>query len=403
MTQEHSNSAPNLPEEFAEFLSSSRTGYVYAGPDGKIIFSNPQIAKWLQTNPDALIGSKLSDHFPIARKVYYETHLAPLLRMQGHFDEVALDLVRSDGAKIPVFLSAAERHDSTGTTKFVCFTLFPGIERRQFERNLMATKTVATTDNSRLREQVAEQAREKLKVDEILSSAQEAAALREQFIAVLGHDLRNPLAAIDGAMRLLLKTPLNERAGHIVGMVQQSIGRMAALIDNVMDFARGRLGQGIQISARPVELSKPILHIVEELQVSWPDREIRTDVQLSRAVYCDSDRIGQLLSNLVANALTHGAADGPIRVQAKVENDIFTLSVSNSGDPIPPEAIDRLFEPFTRHEIRPSQQGLGLGLYICAEIARAHSGTLRVQSTSEETSFTFEMPASQRKLTQDRA
>jgi sigma-B regulation protein RsbU (phosphoserine phosphatase) len=128
------------------------------------------------------------------------------------------------------------------------------------------------------------------------------------------------------------------------------------------------------------------------LQASWPDREIETDFSLAERVNCDRTRIAQLFSNLLGNAITHGAADRPIRVHAATDGAQFELWVSNAGDPIPAAALDRLFRPFTRGAIRPNQQGLGLGLYIASEIARAHGGTLDVSSTPEETRFTFRMP-----------
>jgi signal transduction histidine kinase len=138
---------------------------------------------------------------------------------------------------------------------------------------------------------------------------------------------------------------------------------------------------------------KPMLEqVTDELRASHPDRIIETDFSQMAPVTCDRSRIGQLLSNLIANALTHGAEDGPIRVATSVVGGMFDLSVSNLGKPIPPETIKDLFKPFFRAAVRPSLQGLGLGLYIAAEIARAHGGTLSVASSAEETRFTFRMP-----------
>jgi signal transduction histidine kinase len=110
-------------------------------------------------------------------------------------------------------------------------------------------------------------------------------------------------------------------------------------------------------------------------------------------VYCDNARVGQLLSNLLANAITHGDARQPIRVDARSDEDGFELRVINGGEPIPPAWMGRLFQPFSRASARPGQEGLGLGLYIAAEIARAHEGTLEAQSTAEQTCFTFRIPA----------
>jgi signal transduction histidine kinase len=226
-----------------------------------------------------------------------------------------------------------------------------------------------------------------------LARERETSALREQFIAVLGHDLRNPLAAIDGGMRLLQREKLNGKAAQIVELVQSTVMRMSGLIDNVLDFARGRLGGGISLTRSEGELMAPALEqVVAESQASHPERVIDTRFELTMPVTCDRGRIAQLFSNLLGNALTHGAPDKPIVARVLTADGMFELWVANAGDLIPPEAMERLFTPFSRGEVRPNQQGLGLGLYIAAEIARAHGGTLSVSSTQDETRFTFQMP-----------
>jgi signal transduction histidine kinase len=226
-----------------------------------------------------------------------------------------------------------------------------------------------------------------------LLSERQATELREQFIAVLGHDLRNPLASIQAGVRLLGKTPLDERALMLTGGMQSSVMRMAGLIDDVMDFARARLGGGFEIERRAAEnLGETIALVVDELRLANPDREIIARASLTAPVACDSGRVGQLLSNLLGNALRHGAESGPVSVQALTRDGRFELSVANTGAAIPPERLPRLFEPFERAEHHHGQQGLGLGLYIAAEIARAHGGTLSVASDDTETRFTFEMP-----------
>jgi signal transduction histidine kinase len=106
----------------------------------------------------------------------------------------------------------------------------------------------------------------------------------------------------------------------------------------------------------------------------------------------DRARIAQLLSNLLANALVHGDHTDPVRVRARTDETTFELSVANARPPIPAEAIGQLFQPFVRASTRPGDQGLGLSLYIAAEIARAHDGTLDVASSSSETRFTFRSP-----------
>ncbi|UVF21607.1 GAF domain-containing sensor histidine kinase [Microvirga terrae] len=217
--------------------------------------------------------------------------------------------------------------------------------------------------------------------------------LREQFIAVLGHDLRNPLASIDAGAKMLRRESLSPEGSTIVGLIQNSVGRMAELIDNVLDFAHGRLGSGLTLDRDAhVPLGEVLEQVVDELRAAWPERRIDTHLNVTKTVSCDRARMAQLLSNLVANALTHGASEKPIVVRAATLDGSFELSVANQGEPIPPATLKRLFQPFFRVAARPSQQGLGLGLYIACEIARAHGGSLDVTSDQEETRFTFKMP-----------
>ena len=228
--------------------------------------------------------------------------------------------------------------------------------------------------------------------EESLSYERKTAVLREEFIAVLGHDLRNPLASIDAGTRLLRKTPLNDKALEIVGLMQNSVGRMSGLIDNVLDFARGRLGGGLTLRRNADATLDYILEqIIAELRLSWPGREIVTEIAVSEAVDCDRIRIGQMASNLLGNALMYGAKDQPVRVRAVTQDGQFQLSVANAGEPIPEAAMERLFQPFVRGSDSTNQQGLGLGLYIASEIASAHGGTLEVSSNPSETRFTFRM------------
>jgi signal transduction histidine kinase len=238
-------------------------------------------------------------------------------------------------------------------------------------------------------------AQERLRLSETaLHDERETAQLREQFFAVLGHDLRNPLNAVRGGAELLAMMPLTEKAAPVVALIKRSAARMTGLIENVLDFARARLGGGLSLNRAPdTDLSATLEQVIAEARTVWPDREVRSEIDLDGPVNCDGARVAQMFSNLLANALTHGDPQGPVRVRARSDGGVFELSVSNLGDPIPPETIKRLFQPYTRADDRPGQQGLGLGLYIASQIAHAHGGALEVESTPDETRFTFRMPA----------
>jgi signal transduction histidine kinase len=222
-----------------------------------------------------------------------------------------------------------------------------------------------------------------------LALEQRSAELREQFIAVLGHDLRNPLASIASGLRLLGKKVDSEGAGWI-NLMQVSVNRMAGLIDNVMDLARTRLGGGMQLRLREESLEPLIQQIVGEFQNVHPNRVITSHIDVAGTVKIDSTRMGQLLSNLLGNALSYGYPHEPIRVGSRTTESGFEISVSNKGPPIPDEAMPLLFTAFHRGDVQPNEKGLGLGLYIAQEIARAHGGEIRVTSSAEDTTFTAE-------------
>jgi signal transduction histidine kinase len=225
-----------------------------------------------------------------------------------------------------------------------------------------------------------------------LHDAHETAELRDQFIAILGHDLRNPLASIDAGALALSAMPLPPPAEPVVQLIQRSAARMGALIENVLDFARGRLGGGIPLGPlEAVDLGPAIAHVVAELLMAWPGRHIASDVQLSALVCADRGRIAQLASNLLANALLHGDPHSPVRLYVRSSATQFELSVLNAGAPIAPDTIKKLFRPFTRATSSGDLQGLGLGLYIASQIALAHAGSLSVRSDDTETCFTFRM------------
>jgi signal transduction histidine kinase len=216
--------------------------------------------------------------------------------------------------------------------------------------------------------------------------------LREQFIAVLGHDLRNPLANIRAGTELLRQRGLDARYDEIVRLMVGSIDRMSALIDNVLDFARGRLGGGLGIDYATGPLKPTLLQVLDELRGTDTTRVFDATFDFADRVTCDCGRIGQLFSNLVGNAMSHGARGTPITIRAGDAGGMFMLSVANAGAPIPDAARKKLFEPFFRVALAPTQQGLGLGLYISAEIARAHGGELTVTSDEAATRFVLRFP-----------
>lgn len=225
-----------------------------------------------------------------------------------------------------------------------------------------------------------------------LESQRAESELRDQFIAILGHDLRNPVASIEAGLTLLRRSELSDRDEKLVTQMGASIRRISRLIEDVLDFARGHLGGGLSMAmAGEDELKPAIEQVISELKQSNPDRTIRAFVSIDHPVASDPDRIGQLLSNLLGNAVVHGSATHPVEVHATATEGEFTLSVSNGGKAIPPDALPNLFKPFTRASVDKSAGGLGLGLFIASQIAEAHGGSLTVVSDDAETRFTLKI------------
>lgn len=223
-----------------------------------------------------------------------------------------------------------------------------------------------------------------------LQSSEDEAHLREQFIAILGHDLRNPLAAIGSAVRIASRHPHDEKIAALFAAIDGSADRMAKLIDGIMDFARARLGGGIPVDLKLVDtLSDGFKNVVDEIRLAHPDRTIQLSFEFDNALVCDPARLDQLLSNLVANAVTHGSRDKPITVATYKRNGYFVMSVTNSGNRIAKDTLSNLFKPFERAGESASLQGLGLGLYIADQIAKAHSG--KIAATSDETGTVFRL------------
>ena len=226
-----------------------------------------------------------------------------------------------------------------------------------------------------------------------LRDAQGRDELREQFIAILGHDLRNPLQAVSVTSALLERKCADPLLRGMAARITTNAKRMSALIDDILDFARTRLGGGIGVRIDPVtDINGTLREVVRELQDGQPTREIIVDIRATRTVRCDIARLQQVTSNLIGNALVHGAPDRPVRLHVYTDDDDFVLEVFNEGEPIPAQSLARIFEPFWRHSIGGHRQGLGLGLSICSQIIRAHHGTLSVTSTREGTTFTARVP-----------
>jgi len=223
----------------------------------------------------------------------------------------------------------------------------------------------------------------------------QALRLNEMFVGVIGHDLRNPLGAIVTGAELLRGQLADERQLKAVRWITEAGRRMTSLIDQLLDLTRGRLGEGVGFvrERAEVDVRALLLRTIDELRVASPDREITLDAPAGCMVTGDAERLVQLFSNLLGNALAHGTPRTPIRVAVTADPRQIDVEVHNHGA-IPPGLASTLFEPF-RGSLQRSRRsaGLGLGLYIAREIAKAHGGDIEVASSeSDGTAFCVRLP-----------
>jgi signal transduction histidine kinase len=221
---------------------------------------------------------------------------------------------------------------------------------------------------------------------------------REMFVAILGHDLRTPLGAVVMASQFMLESgELVEPHLTLTTQIARSGKRMSRMVGDLLDFTRGRLGSGVPIQRREMDLAKEVANAADEIRVAHPAAIVRVETSGDLVGHWDCPRVSQVLANLLGNAVQHGAAGAAIEVVARGTPDAAVVTVHNRGAPIPKAELDDLFSPFKRlrsNDATSSPAGsLGLGLYIAERIVSAHGGTIEVASTEGAgTTFTVRLP-----------
>jgi signal transduction histidine kinase len=217
---------------------------------------------------------------------------------------------------------------------------------------------------------------------------------RETFLAILGHDLRSPLSAIVTSAQFMLdETELPAAAQKLTATIMNSGRRMNEMVSDLLDFTRGRLGVGMPVSREPMDLGVALKTAVDEIKAAQPDRLVLLQTNGNLSGEWDRARLQQVMSNLLGNALDHGAG-GSVTVTATGDANEVVLTVHNDGPPIAPDKIGGIFDPLTRGPSESEDtEHLGLGLYIVEQIVTGHGGNILVDSTADRgTTFTLRLP-----------
>lgn len=372
----------------AELFDSAACALAVTGEDGTILQANARFSEWLGFSTRELCGMRFQDLLTMGGRIFHQTHLAPMLRMHGSVAEVKLDVLHHDGHKLTVLLNGNKREQADHVVYDLA--LFATTDRDKYERELLnAHKTAeALLQEKTAAELALHQAQAEL--SEAYAIAQRRALFAEQMVAIVSHDLKNPLTAIRMASDFLSRGERTAKERQLLGHIGQSSERAQRMIADLLDFTQARVGQGIVIKAAPLDLHGVIHRAVDELRVAFPKATLEHHAQGHGDANLDADRVQQIIGNLVANSVAYGDLQQPITVTSRLGDGACEVSVHNYGAAIPEALLAGLFEPMTRGTDQGSDvRSVGLGLYIVRELAKVHGGDVAVSSCATAgTTFT---------------
>jgi sigma-B regulation protein RsbU (phosphoserine phosphatase) len=386
-----STDQPLLPDNQMLF-DEAPCGLVVTKEDGTILRSNQTFSHSIGLDAQALIGRRFQDLLTMGGRIFHQTHWSPLMQMQGSVAEVKLDLVHHDKHIVTMLLNGVRREHASGA--FYELALFGTKDRDKYERELLNARKVA---EDLLREKTAAESALRQAQAELKSAYEEAqlrASFAEQMVAIVSHDLKNPLTAIKMASGILAREERTTRESKMLGHISQSVNRAERMIADLLDLALARVGQGITLSPSTVDLHAFVGASVDELRMTFPEATLVHQTVGTGNAWLDADRVQQIIGNLVANSVAYGDLQQPITITSRVEQDHAVVSVKNQGPVIPDSLMGVLFEPMIRGgNTGTDSRSVGLGLFIVREIVRAHNGVVSVNSTPESgTTFTATFP-----------
>jgi PAS domain S-box-containing protein len=394
------NRVPPVEQEtrdFEDLFENAPCGYISAEPDGRIIRANRTFLAWTGFDREGVTGRRFQDLLNIAGKIYYETHFAPLLRMQGFFNEVALDLVRADGSRLPVLVNAVERRDDDGQLRFIRITIFNASDRRRYERDLLDARRAAEQARDELRElnqnleaRVAEAVAERLKAEEVLRQAQKMEAVG-QLTGGIAHDFNNMLAVVLSGLSLLERRLAqgDRDVGRFISAARDGANRAAALTQRLLAFSRQQ-----SLAPQPVDPNEMVAEMSELLRRTIGETVafqtiLGTDLW---RVHADPNQLENAIINLAVNARDAMPEGGRLTIETEnthlddvyaaehaiASGEYVLVAVSDTGEGMPPEVVAKAFDPF--FTTKGVGKGTGLGLSQVFGFVKQSGGHVRIYS-----------------------
>lgn len=383
-------------DDFEDLFDNAPCGYLSAGPAGRITRVNSTFCKWLGRDKTEIVGQRFQDFLNIAGKIYYETHFAPLMRMQGFFDEVALDLVRADGYSLPTLVNAIERRDESGHLRFIRITVFNASDRRRYERELLEARRAADQANAELQElnrtleqRVAEAVEARLEAQQALHQAQKMEAVG-QLTGGIAHDFNNMLAVIVSSLSLVeRRLAKGEDVSRFIIAAREGANRAADLTRRLLAFSRQQT-----LAPQPLNANQMVAEMSELLR-----RTLGEAVQLEPVlagglwqIHADKNLLESAILNLAINArdampeggrLTVETANSHLDEAYADQHDIAAgqyvlIAVTDTGTGMAPDIVAKAFDPF--FTTKGAGKGTGLGLSQVFGFVKQSNGHIKIYS-----------------------
>jgi PAS domain S-box-containing protein len=346
----------------ADLAEHAPCGLLATSPRGQIVAANQTLLTWLGVERAALVGRRrFQELLTVPGRIYYETHFAPLLRLQGFVHEVAVDLVVADGAVWPVLVSASERRDPAGHPQGIRIAIARAADRRTYERELLLARRMA----------------------------EQALKAKADFLGVFAHEIRNALSAMQIGAELLRGGELPDSARGSLASIERGLERADGLLHSMLEVSRFEAGR-VDLDRRRFELREVVTGVTATLVPAARRKGLALDVGIDPAVprylVGDAMKIGQVIANLVGNAVKFTEA-GAVTVEVdgvslSPVQAVLRFAVRDTGIGIPADRLSTIFDEYVQAspDIAARFGGSGLGLAICRRIVELHGSRIEVDS-----------------------
>jgi PAS domain S-box-containing protein len=348
-------------------LDSSPCGFVTVADDGTMLEVNSTLASLLGYTRIELHGWHLQKILPPGGRIFYQTHVFPMLRMHAAVDEIYVALLTRGGESIPMLMNGARRERGNAFVNDFVFVRM--IQRNEYEAQLLEARRLA----------------------------EQASAAKAKFLSMVSHDLRAPLTAITGNVVLLaagVQGPVTPEQADSLQRIRGAAEVLVRMLDDILGFAQLESGR-VQMRIADVRASDAVERARALVRLLIEESGLAFSSDCDGAVLrADPDRLQQILLNLLSNAIKFTPSGGRVAVSCARDGERVLLRVDDSGIGIAPEQLPQIFEPFVQLETDQRERGVGLGLAISRELARAMDGELTAESEpGRGSSFILALPA----------